>query len=562
MQTAREIAVSESPATVAKTSEPKKAKKAVKYAKSLNPLTVKEAIEQFGSLAEATGKIQLLRPFIVMPLTSYSNPLVLPLGVAYLASLMREAGYEVDLIDSVGEAPQKLEDAEDGRVRRQGLSPDDIIGRIDPKTKVLGISLMFSQEWVEHRRLIDRIGEAYPDMTIVVGGEHATALPEFVLRQCPAIDYVVQGEGELIFLELASRILRDDAPESVQGISYLDADGAYVDTGLGRRIADFPSLPRPAWDLCNVTSYFSKAFSFGVSYGRNMPILATRGCPYQCTFCSNPTMWTTRYMMREPADVVDEIEDLMKTYGCNSVDFADLTAIVKKDWILAFCGEIQRRKLDIVWQLPTGTRAEALDQETLTALYESGCRLVVYAPESGSEETLKLIKKKLKLDNVLASAATAAKIGHMTKVNFILGFPGETRKSMLASVWACIRMAARGVGDTNVVVFSPYPGSQLFNELVTNGEIDIHDDEYFYGLTAFFDFTNTKNYNGNVPSWQIGLIRFSGMSLFYLISYLLYPRRLLRLVEAARSKDFQPNSLFEQRIFDAVTRHARRRKPA
>ena len=76
-----------------------------------------------------------------------------------------------------------------------------------------------------------------------------------------------------------------------------------------------------------------------------MPILATRGCPYQCTFCSSPTMWTTRYLMRDPKEIVDEIEWLMKEYKANDFEFFDLTAIIKKSWILEFCNEIKKRNL-------------------------------------------------------------------------------------------------------------------------------------------------------------------------------------------------------------------------
>ena len=138
----------------------------------------------------------------------------------------------------------------------------------------------------------------------------------------------------------------------------------------------------------------------GISSGRNMPILGTRGCPYQCTFCSNPTMWTTRYTMRDPKDVVDEVESLVKNHAARSIEFFDLTAIVKKDWIIAFCNELKARKLNVSWQLPSGTRSEALDDETLLAIYETNCRLLVYAPESGSPETLRIIKKNLKLDRL------------------------------------------------------------------------------------------------------------------------------------------------------------------
>ena len=96
-------------------------------------------------------------------------------------------------------------------------------------------------------------------------------------------------------------------------------------------------------------------------------------------------MWTTRYIMRDPIDVADEFEQLVKVYGANNIDFVDLTAIVRKDWTLRFCAELKRRKLTVPWQLPSGTRSEALDEEVLQYLYDTGCRLVNFAPERASE---------------------------------------------------------------------------------------------------------------------------------------------------------------------------------
>ena len=96
-------------------------------------------------------------------------------------------------------------------------------------------------------------------------------------------------------------------------------------------------------------------------------------------------MWTTRYVTRTPGDVADEISDYVERYGVSNIDFHDLTSMLTKRWIVQFCDEVQTRGLQISWQLPSGTRCEALDAEALAALYRSGCRNLSYSPESGSE---------------------------------------------------------------------------------------------------------------------------------------------------------------------------------
>jgi anaerobic magnesium-protoporphyrin IX monomethyl ester cyclase len=98
-------------------------------------------------------------------------------------------------------------------------------------------------------------------------------------------------------------------------------------------------------------------------------------------------MWTTRYIMRSVGDVVDEIADHIKKYRVNSINFYDLTAIVKRDWILAFIAELEHRDIHITWQLPSGTRSESLDDEVIKGLARTGCEFLVYAPESGSQRS-------------------------------------------------------------------------------------------------------------------------------------------------------------------------------
>jgi radical SAM superfamily enzyme YgiQ (UPF0313 family) len=395
----------------------------------------------------------------------------------------------------------------------------------------------------------------YPKLIIVAGGEHPTALPGYVLRDCPAIDFLVTGEGELTFLELVHAIFLGNDASKVAGISYLNSAGIFSTNGLSARISHINELPRPAWHLCKVDNYHSGNWTMGISSGRNMPILGTRGCPYQCTFCSNPTMWTTRYTMRDPKDVVDELELLVKEHGARSIEFFDLTAIVKKDWILAFCNELKARKLNVSWQLPSGTRSEALDNETLRAIYETNCRLLVYAPESGSPETLRLIKKKLKLDRLTQSARTAVKIGHTVKINMIIGFPHERLRHLLRSIAYGVRMAWHGVEDCNLAVFTPYPGSELYKQLRTADKIPAPSDDYFRSLLVQFDLTKAASHTPYVSGRALAFWRVVGLAAFYLTAYLCHPQRLVRLFNSIiRTGKFEPNNLIEQRVFDLIVR--------
>lgn len=512
------------------------------------------AFDDFRAPSGSTGAIQIIRPFAVLSRTTYSAPVTLPIGPAYLAAVLEKAGYRVSIIDAVGEAIEQIRRTPCGRFNIQGLSSAEIIDRLDPNARVIGLSMMFSQEWIEHRSLIRAIRAAKPEATIVVGGEHATAMPEFVLQDCPEIDYLVTGEGEVGFLQLCFAIFSGGSVEDIGGLCRIDSAGRYVEGGLSRRIAKLDELPQPAWHLCPVENYFIDNWTMGIAMGRNMPILATRGCPYQCTFCSNPSMWTTRYLMRAPDDVVREIQFLIDRYRANSVDFFDLTAIVKKEWIMEFCRTLKSRGIGVTWQLPSGTRSEALDEEALQAIFDAGCRYLVYAPESGSEETLQRIKKRLKLQKLRQSVRAAVAIGHTVKVNVIIGFPHEQWRHVLQTMGFVCQMAVMGAHDCNIAVFTPYPGSELYSQLQTEKSIEPPDDDYFRSLILQFDLTVARSYTPHLAGWQLVACRIAGQALFYVLSYVLRPQRLLRLVQSLRRDRFQPANLLEQRISDIFAR--------
>jgi radical SAM superfamily enzyme YgiQ (UPF0313 family) len=508
-----------------------------------------EALARFRAPEEGAFKVQLLRPPRTMSRHYYSILASPPIGLAYVAGVLVRAGYPVQILDAQGEALEQWTVSACGRFRHQGLTDEQVIARIDPDARILGVSLMFSQEWVRNRRLLERIRERFPHLIIVAGGEHATALPRETLAQCAPIDYVVRGEGEITFLALVHGLNRGESVETLQGLAF-GRDHTFTMNGTSLRIRDIDSMPPPAWHLSRVDAYFRPEWKLADQTGRTMPILATRGCPYQCTFCSNPGMWTTTYKMRDPVAVVDEIEGLVDRFQIDSVDFFDLTAIVKKSWILAFCRELRARRLAVTWNLPTGTRSEALDEETLRAIYDAGCTFLSYAPESGSARTLKAIKKQIKLDNVMASLRTAVTVGHHTRVFVILGFPHETRRDLWQSFLFIMRTALAGVDDVVVFLFTPYPGSELFDELRAAGVIGELDDAYFERLFAQADMTVRKSYCRAIGWPELFTYRVLATALFYVVGYCRRPSRIVRLLRGVLTGRFEAQNVLERRVVD------------
>lgn len=241
-------------------------------------------------------------------------------------------------------------------------------------------------------------------------------------------------------------------------------------------------------------------------------------------------MWTTKWTARPVADVISEMADLIQQYGAECFDFYDLTTIVRRDWILEFCQAVEDRGWHISWQMPAGTRAEALDRDVLEAMYRSGNRYVVYAPESGSEATLKAINKRVHLDRMTESIRVAVGLGMSVKLNAIMGLPSETTRDLWATTRYLARMAWIGVEDTFVACFTPYPGSELFASMRAEGRLPPIDDDYFRSLGSISSLTLSRASSGQLSDRTITAFRVSSMVLFYSITFLRRPSRIVRMI--------------------------------
>ena len=489
---------------------------------------------------KSPGSTRALRVCVVRPPTLTSvgavgQDAVPPIGPAYVTASLLDAGHEVSAVDAVGEAPDqytKLQGYQDVLVH--GLTDAEIVERIPDDVEVIGVSSMFSVEWPVTRRTIDCIRQAFPNALLVIGGEHLTATPLFSLDDCKALDVGVLGEGEETFCELLRAFAAGSDFGEVAGIVYRK-DGELQLTGTRPRIRDVDSIPNPSWDLWPVESYIERELTHGINLGRCMPILASRGCPYQCTFCSSPQMWTTLWKAREPESVIAEIKEYMEKYQATNFDFYDLTAIVKKKWIVDFCTLLEKEKLDITWQLPSGTRSEAIDGEVAQWLYRSGCRSMNYAPETGSAEELKRIKKKCAIDTMLESMKGVKQAGVEIKVNFVFGFPGETWHDIRQTFKFFVRLAWIGADDVACFPFSAYPGTEMFQELLDSGRV-VLDEDYFIGLIGYTDLPNSVSYSEFVSSGQLAYLSMAGMGFFYSLNYLFRPWRAVRFLYGALTR--------------------------
>lgn len=500
--------------------------------------------------------VALVRAPLISREGALNNEASPAIGLAYIAGYLQKYGHHVEIVDGTAEdlgtvRPLK----EHPGFQIQGIGLDELVERIPADADVIGFSSMFSCEWVLLKDLIARVRGRFPNKLLVGGGEHFTALAEYSLRDCPALDAVVKGEGEYTFRELIEAWDEGDH-SNVGGICYVDSDGAFRDNGGLPRIREIDTIPWPSWPEGYLERFWHAGKSYGVSSERDMPMLGSRGCPYKCKFCSSPQMWTTRYVLRDIDDLIAEIKHYKDKYQITSFQFYDLTVFTKKSWTLEFCRRLKREDLGLSWSLPSGTRSEVLDEEILTLLRDTGCRYMAYAPESGSPRTLKLIDKKVDLDRMTKSLKTAVRLGLVCRTNLIIGFPHEQRSDVFRTLWFGLRMAALGVEEVPFFIFSAYPGTDIFRGLQSEGKVTLNDD-YFMSLVSFngkFSFLKPQGTsNPHMSNFELAVVRLGFMLLNYFVGYATHPRRIYRTARNLIRGD-RSSTVLENRLQDALGR--------
>jgi anaerobic magnesium-protoporphyrin IX monomethyl ester cyclase len=258
----------------------------------------------------------------------------------------------------------------------------------------------------------------------------------------------------------------------------------------------------------------------------------------------------------------------VRTYGARSFPFQDLTVVIRREWIVAFCEEILRRGLDVRWQLPSGTRCEVIDDEVAALLAKSGCGSLAYAPESGSDEIRKRVRKRMKRESLMSAVDAAVRHGLNLTCFVVLGFPEDERRQIRENLPFVRELARRGVDDVACGFFFPIPGTELYDQLVASGRIAPSDDLLLAPLLSHDRYlTEDRNFCVAVPAWRLTLFRLEILLHFYLVSFATRPGRVFRvLANVLRGREESKREAFlaiqRARVSRRLARFRRRRDPA
>ena len=393
------------------------------------------------------------------------------IGLAYIGAYLKKHGHDYTAIDACGEAmDQIVQHHEFPDIMIQGLTHEEVLERIPSDTKIVGFTCLFSFAWPLVIELAAKVREAHPDVILVLGGEHGTAMAEESIRMSE-FDLIVLGEGEETFLDLVHRGLDRSLWRTIPGICYVSQERHFIKTESRKRTKTVDDFPYPDWDAWSIEEYISRAQVTGINLGRMIPVLGSRGCPYACKFCSNENMWTRRYIMRDPVGLADELAFMKEKYKVEGFTFMDSTFVVNRRKTLAFAQELIQREMNIHYQLPAGTRCEAFDDELVKALDESGLKNFAFAPESGSKEILETIGKQIDIDRFLQAGKSVLNSNMTTGCFIVIGFPEDTPSTLKETLGLVRKVALLGIHDITISKYTPYPGSIYYDELKEEGKI-------------------------------------------------------------------------------------------
>lgn len=389
-----------------------------------------------------------------------------PLGLGYLAAVTEKAGFTCKIIDA---NILKLKLIDVWKLIKRG------------RPKIVGISVNLYSYQVS-LKLADKIKKILPTTIVILGGPTPTSSPEKIMQHCKA-DAVCIGEGEETFTEILNNLGKNKHLfKNVAGIIYRLGD-KIIQNKPRDFIKNIDTIPYPAYHLFpSLSVYKTRAVKKPAA-----PILTSRGCPFQCVFCSKD-VFKFSCRMRSPKNVIGEIDMLVKKYGVKQIDILDDNFTINRARTLKILNLLIKKNYDLHINLQSGVRTEGIDKIIINKMRKANIFKIPFGIESGDPLILQKIKKQLDLKRVIRCAELAKKAGMQTYGFFILGLPGDNQTTMQRTIDFAIKM---NPNIANFTIAIPFPGTELYNVVKKEGHFLVNIDNGinagFYANQVFYE---------------------------------------------------------------------------
>lgn len=390
-----------------------------------------------------------------------------PLGILYLAAMLERHGYTVKVLDAFLE----------------GYGIEEVLRRIGEwHPRVVGISCLTSDASITFG-LCQKIKAGFPDIFLIVGNLHASFYAHYFIERA-GVDLVINGEGDYTIVKVVDAVSQGGDFFSIKGVTYR-AGSEIVCTGDPELIMNLDDLPRPARHLVDMDRYHWP-FYFFPSVWRNKPryirgMISSRGCPIGCTFCAVHCGRAVRF--QSASKLFAEFMELVDRYKGDFIFFFDPLFIANHQRLAEFCELLIKNKVEVPWSCEA--HVNYITKDVLKMIKQAGCHSLSFGIESGDQHLLDKVGKRTKLERIEEVVGWTNEAGIEPIGLFMLGLPGETHELSLKTIAFAKKLPIK---YAQFSITTPYPGTVLYNQLVSEGKIkDIYDWDRYSAYATFSD---------------------------------------------------------------------------
>jgi anaerobic magnesium-protoporphyrin IX monomethyl ester cyclase len=398
-----------------------------------------------------------------------TSSLQLPMGLMAISSVLKREGYSVKIFNDLN-----IKD----NIR-------NAINSIGNNTIFFGISSMSGTTIYDALIVSKKVREKYPDLPIVWGGSHASLLPEQTLEN-PLVDIVVRGPGEATVITLAKALKAKKTLSGIKGITYKE-DGEII-SNPNADCVDINKYPMLDFESFDMDKYITKIEPSKLTYDdistRILGYSSSRGCMHRCGFCAISSFYGKQWLAYKPERVVKELKLIVNKYKVNGIIFSDDNFFIDRRRVEKICDLLIKEKLNIKWGAMCRCSYFAnYDEAFINKLKESGCASLFFGAESGSQKILDLIKKDIKVEDILVCAKKTRQHGIKAKFFFMMGFPGETIKDVYKTI-NLLDKIYEIIPETlhPVLLYTPYAKTDLMEKSIAAG---LHPPEDLEGWGTY-----------------------------------------------------------------------------
>ena len=451
-------------------------------------------------------RIALINPpyLIIYQKLNIQQSASIPLGLLYIAAALEKAGHDVKVFDP----------------NLHNTPLPELVSQLESfGPQLIGLTSV-TPTFNAAKQIAAELKKQWPAVPIVMGGPHVSVLPEQSLRLSPFIDYIVVGEGEETLVELI-RIMEQPSRDfsAVRGLCYR-RDGSVVLNAARPLIQDLDSIPYPAYHMLPVKEY-APSVVYRVRE-KSIFVMSSRGCPASCTFCANQVTGR-RWRVHSIDYFMGLIHDTVEKYDIRHFHFVDDNFMADQKRVAEICRRILADGLSITWFIFARTD-HCQDVELLKLMKQAGCVFIQFGIESGDEQILRQLGKKVSKETMHQACMNCKKVGIDYFNSFMIGGPGETEASVRKSVDYAIELDSIMAGF-NILI--PYPGTAIFKKYYQKDFAENADWERWNHIThdVPIDYRHTELSKGDLDRLRKMAIR----------RYYLRPRQMFRILTFFRS---------------------------